>query len=290
MTKLLLCIDLDRTLIPNGPQPESSSARKMFTELALRDAVTLVYVTGRDKFLVLQAIKNYQLPQPDFVIADVGSTIYRIENMKWSHLEQWDNEISNDWNSKSNKELQKLLRKFKDIRLQEYSKQKQHKLSYYVPLYINHENLITEIKSCFETENIEANLIWSVDDAASIGLLDILPASANKKHAINFIMTKFNFSLDETIFAGDSGNDISVMASPIHSILVANATDNVKNAALEQAYLNGETTSLYIAKGDFLGMNGNYSAGILEGVVHYIPEVKSWFEFNSTGSKTKGTK
>ena len=278
MTKLLLCTDLDRTLLPNGPQPESASVRKKFSQLALRDEVTLVYVSGRDKLLVQQAIKNYQIPLPDFVIADVGSTIYQIQNKKFHIIEQWDSEIANDWNGKSNKDLQKLLSRFKDIRIQEHSKQKPHKLSYYVPLYTDHVNLLNEINLCFEKENVKANLIWSIDDGANIGLLDILPVSANKKHAIEFIMSEFNFSLDETIFAGDSGNDISVMASPIHSILVANATDDVKKMALEQAQLNDEADSLYIAKGDFLGMNGNYSAGILEGIVHYMPDVKSWLD------------
>ena len=111
-----------------------------------------------------------------------------------------------------------------------------------------------------------------------IGLLDILPASANKKHAIEFIMKEFDFSLTETIFAGDSGNDISVMASPIQSIVVANATDSVKSLALKQAKLNGQDNSLYIAHGDYAGMNGNYGAGILEGIVHYMPDASQWID------------
>ena len=285
MTKLLLCTDLDRTLLPNGPQAESILAREKFNQLVAQDEVKLVYVSGRDKSLIQQAVKNYHIPLPDFVIADVGSTIYSIENKKWSRLDKWDYEISSDWNGKSNKDLKSLLENFDDIRIQEYSKQKTHKLSYYVPLYTDHESLLNEIKECFEKVNINANLIWSIDDAASMGLLDILPVSANKKHALEFIMSEFNFSLEETIFAGDSGNDISVMASPINSILVANATNSVKKMALEQAKLNGETNSLYLAKGDFSDMNGNYSAGILEGVVHYIPEAESWMELNPDSIK-----
>ncbi|MEJ2621733.1 MAG: haloacid dehalogenase, partial [Candidatus Thiodiazotropha sp.] len=31
--KLLLCTDLDRTLIPNGSQPESAGAREAFKQL-----------------------------------------------------------------------------------------------------------------------------------------------------------------------------------------------------------------------------------------------------------------
>lgn len=281
MTKLLLCTDLDRTLIPNGPQAESVTARKWFRELVARDDVTLVYVTGRDKSLILQAIKNYQLPKPDFVIADVGSTIYHLENTDWHQVKKWDDDISGDWNGKSSRELQTLLKDFRDIRMQEYNKQKTHKLSYYVPLYTDHVKLINEINACFTKENIKANLIWSVDEAANIGLLDILPVSANKKHAIEFVMNLYHFSLSETVFAGDSGNDISVMASPIHSVLVANASNDVKQKALETARMNNEEESFYIAKGDFLGMNGNYSAGILEGIVHYMPAIESWLGENN---------
>ena len=36
--------------------------------------------------------------------------------------------------------------------------------------------------------------------------------------------------------------------------------------------------ALYLAHGGFLGMNGNYSAGILEGVAHYHPDTRLWME------------
>lgn len=278
MTKLLLCTDLDRTLLPNGMQPESLDVRNKFNRLVAQDEVTLAYVSGRDQSLVKQAMQNFLLPLPDFVIADVGSSIYQVLNGEWIHLIKWDSEISNDWNGYKNTDLQLLLNEFKDIRKQEYKKQKLHKLSYYVPLYIDHIELLDKIKLCFEKENIKTNLIWSVDEESSIGLLDILPASANKKHAIEFIMKEFDFSLTETIFAGDSGNDISVMASPIQSIVVANATDSVKSLALKQAKLNGQDNSLYIAHGDYAGMNGNYGAGILEGIVHYMPDASQWID------------
>jgi len=283
MKKLLLCTDLDRTLIPNGPQPESKSARELFNKFTSQDEVTLVYVTGRDKLLVQQAIKNYKLPVPDFVVADVGSTIFQLLNKKWIHLNKWDAEISEDWNGNSNSDVQNKLRHIKDIRIQEYTKQNKYKLSYYVPLYVDHVNLLKEIHLCLEKSGVKVNLVWSIDSAASIGLLDILPVSANKKHAIEFIMNENNFNLSQTIFAGDSGNDISVMQSPIHSILVANAENSIKQMALEHAEINGETNSLYLAKGNFFGLNGNYSAGILEGIVHFIPGFKSFMLLKNNG-------
>ena len=80
---ILVCTDLDRTLLQNGEQPESSQARARFARLARRPEVSIAYVTGRHRALVLDAIDEYQTPTPNYVIGDVGSSIYEIENNKW---------------------------------------------------------------------------------------------------------------------------------------------------------------------------------------------------------------
>ena len=72
---LLVCTDLDRTLLPNGPQPESPRARRLFHRLAERPEVTIAYVTGRDRQLLLDAISSYDLPWPDYAVGDVGANI-----------------------------------------------------------------------------------------------------------------------------------------------------------------------------------------------------------------------
>jgi hypothetical protein len=33
-----------------------------------------------------------------------------------------------------------------------------------------------------------------------------------------------------------------------------------------------------IGVGGFMGMNGNYSAGILESVAHYLPKIQQWMK------------
>ena len=40
MRNILLCSDLDRTLIPNGTQPESPQARPLLRSLAARPELT----------------------------------------------------------------------------------------------------------------------------------------------------------------------------------------------------------------------------------------------------------
>jgi sucrose-6F-phosphate phosphohydrolase len=271
--RLLLCTDLDRTLLPNGPQPESPEARKRFGELTAQAGVVLVFVTGRDQALVEDAIREFQLPCPDYVIADVGSTIYQVDRNGWHYWEQWEQQIAGDWQGRTHDAVHALFHDLPSLQLQEASKQNSYKLSYYVPLDIDHVALMSDMHAILLDQHISASLIWSIDDPAGIGLLDVLPASASKQHAIEYLMQQLGYSLENTVFAGDSGNDLAVLTSPIHSVLVANATDEVRHQARQQVLNMGQNEALYFARGGFLDMNGNYSAGILEGVAHYLPEV-----------------
>ncbi|MDP2759077.1 MAG: HAD-IIB family hydrolase [Sideroxyarcus sp.] len=271
MTRLLLCTDLDRTLIPNGTQPESPGARERFRRLVGREEVTLAYVSGRHRALIAQAIVEYHLPQPDFVIADVGSSIYRVAAGGWQQWQAWDAQIAPDWGGRSHAELRQLLSFSPALKLQEQEKQNRHKLSFYLALEADAPALIAEMGARLEQAGIKANLIWSIDELAAVGLLDVLPASANKLHAIHFLMQEMNFTRATTLFAGDSGNDLDVLVSDVPAVLVANADAGVKRQA---AAAHPET--LYVAHGGYLGMNGNYSAGILEGAAHYWPEADAW--------------
>ena len=270
MKRFLLCTDLDRTLIPNGAQPESPSAMQRFRHLVSREEITLAYVSGRHRALIEQAIAKYGLPQPDFAIADVGSTIYRIDPSGWRQWDEWDAQIEPDWHGLSRDELYRLLSVFPVLRLQEPEKQNRHKLSFYAPLETDVQQLLGGMEARLKQAGIRANLIWSVDEAAAVGLLDVLPASANKLHAIAFLMQQQGFGHENTVFAGDSGNDLDVLKSGIQAVLVTNADAKTKRQAADGA------GCLYIAKGGYLGMNGNYSAGILEGLAHYLPEADAW--------------
>jgi sucrose-6F-phosphate phosphohydrolase len=269
---LLLCTDLDRTLLPNGVQPESSRARSLFAELAARPDVVLAYVTGRHLGLVQRAIGNYRLPLPDFVIADVGTRIYRRHGSAWQPDSGWEAEIDPDWRGLDQRQLHALFADLKALRLQGSDRQNSHKLSYFVPLHTDVEPLLHAMQRRLEAKGVRAELIWSIDEPAGIGLLDVLPASATKLHAVEYLRGQLGLDYEDCLFAGDSGNDLPALASIVPAVLVANASDSVRDAALRAAREQGHEDRLYLARGGTLGMNGNYSAGILEGVVHFHPD------------------
>ncbi len=271
--RLLICTDLDRTLLPNGSQPESSGARELFRRVTSDPSVSLAYVSGRHQQLVLDAICEYAIPWPDWVIADVGSTIYRVIQGDWQYWVAWERIIESDWNGAQSKDIRLLLDDLQELSIQEPEKQNPYKLSYYTSMTIDISPLRAEIHSRLEQNKLKSSIIYSVDEAASLGLLDILPLHANKLDAIKYVMSTNGFMNSNTVFAGDSGNDLLVLTSEIPSVLVANAHQDVIQEAFAVSSEQATLDSLYHAKGSFKGMNGNYSAGILEGLHHYHPDM-----------------
>jgi len=223
----LLCSDLDRTLLLNGPQPESPGARERFVAVAARPDAPVVYVTGRHRELIAQAIDNYCLPLPDYVIGDVGSSLFAVTPDGRLSREDWQQEIAPDWAGLQHAEIHTLLADFRTLRLQETAKQNTWKLSYYVPLYADNVALLAEVGQRLERHAVNASLIWSVDEPA---------------------------------------------------VLVANASPEVREAALQ-----GHADARYIARGGYLGMNGNYSAGLLEGLAHFMPHAGASIVSQETG-------
>ncbi len=278
--RLLICTDLDRTLLPNGNQPESSGARAVFARLAAHPEVTLAYVSGRHRALVADAIREYGLPLPDWVIGDVGTTLYQISAASWQQWDAWEQDIGGDWRGLTAHGLQPLFADLPALRLQEDSKQNRYKLSYYLPMDADIGALQNTMTERLNAQNIAASLIYSIDEAARVGLLDVLPARATKRHAVEFLMQRQGFDTTNTVFAGDSGNDLPVLVSTVPSVLVANADAEVVQQAQTLAREQGTSAAFYLAQGGFLGMNGNYSAGILEGVAHYHPDIQLWLEQN----------
>ena len=273
---VLICTDLDRTLLPNGKQPESPDARRRFTRFAAREEVRLAYVTGRHLALVEKAIANYVLPRPDFVIADVGTSLYEAADDCWRRCADWDEQFAAKWAGMDHTSIRLLFADMIELQLQEAARQSRYKISFYVPLYTDRRTLLPAMQQRLERHGVKASLIWSIDDPAGIALLDVVPESATKFHAIEYLMQREGFTPENTVFAGDSGNDLPVLSSSLLTILVANATGDVREEALQLSAARATSDSLYLAKGEFMGMNGNYSAGILEGVAHFLPQTRAW--------------
>ncbi len=277
---ILLCCDMDRTLIPNGVQPESPEARPRLRALCAHPQIHLVMVTGRHIDLVLEAMTYWDLPHPDFIIGDVGTSVYIPDERTntWSIWPSWEAEIGPAWNGMTHADIIDLFADIAAITPQGRDRQGVFKASFFTDTAVNTEVLEAELTRRLWTLGIDARLVWSEDEAAGTGLLDVLPANASKLHAIEFLSYQRGYTPDRTVFAGDSGNDLEVLGSHINAVLVANAPAQVRAQACAAVVAAGAEKSLYIAQGGLFGINGNYSAGVLEGLAHFLPETQPWMQ------------
>lgn len=273
---LLICTDLDRTLLPNGHHPESPGVRETLAHLFARKEIDLAYVSGRDLQLVLNAMADYELPHPRFIVGDVGTSVYVSDPSGWQRSTRWEETILTDWSGRSPAELGDALAPVAELEPQEPAKQGPVKLSYYIAEDADQIGLEAAIVRRLEPLEVDFRLVWSADTAKHQILLDILPFSAGKLHAIEFLIGEWHYARERVLFAGDSGNDLEVLSSDLPAVLVANAEEDVRTTAVEMAARSGNGAALYLARGGFLGTNGNYGAGILEGIGHFFPETIRW--------------
>ena len=276
----LLCTDLDRTLLPNGEQPESAHARPILWHLLRHYDVSLAYVSGRDLERILDGINEYSLPVPDAIVADVGTSVYTRNAGQWVQNADWQAMISRDWSGNSGGDIQRLLADVTGLVEQEKDRQSTYKQSYYFAEDTDEARLLNEIDKRLAQQGIKASLVSSHDPEKSIGLLDVLPFSATKREAVAFLQSLRNVATKEVLFAGDSGNDVNAICAENPSVLVANADASTRQAVEVACSVDSLRMTTCIAEGGITvagkeSLNGFYAAGIVEGLLHFRP---AWAE------------
>lgn len=273
----LLCTDLDRTLLPNGAQPESALARPVLWQLLRSQDMALAYVSGRDLGRIRQAIADYALPEPDAIVADVGTSIHVPVEGDWQLDERWQSQIGVDWNGRDSDGIGRALEHMPHLQAQEPDRQTRYKRSYYLPRDVDVDDLTKQLQSRLQSMGVHASLVFSDDPEKAVQLLDILPVHATKLEAVLHIQSLLGVENSDCLFSGDSGNDVTALASHLQSVTVANADAATRQAVLDLSRHNGTEKGSYQAEGGLAlaegrMLNGNYAAGIVEGLVHFNPQ------------------
>jgi sucrose-6F-phosphate phosphohydrolase len=262
----ILATDLDRTLLPNGKWEADENAIDLFNDLTEKQEVLVVYVTGRNLDLTQKAIEEFGVRHPDILCGDVGTTIRKFENGEWHFEEAWSvhvNKMSPEWDAQAIKEAVKGIA---GMREQEAEHLNPFKQSYYVD-HTKKEEILEEVDHRVKGKFDEV-IIYSFDSQDGKGLIDFLPNSATKQTALEFVAANYGVDKGEVVFCGDSGNDIFPLTAGFKGVLVRNADDqlvqNVKKAMEANPGLK-----VYFAKGDFKGLSGYYTSGVIEGACHY---------------------
>jgi sucrose-6F-phosphate phosphohydrolase len=189
------CTDLDGTLL--GNDKFTLDFKQIWEHIPAERRPLLCYTSGRLLDDIRYLVQSKVLPEPDYIIAAVGTSIYDYGHQKiirqFTELldEGWDLEKVNGIASSLSIELKKQPGHF----------QNEYKSSWY--LNNASDEQIENIRASFEDdEDLQVRVVYS-----SSRHLDILPNSANKGNSLKWLLKHLGISTSETIVAGDSGND-----------------------------------------------------------------------------------
>lgn len=259
----VLATDLDGTFIPLDDRP-SIQALETFRDARRRGQLDLVFVTGRHFESVLNAIGKENLPKPDFVICDVGGSLYQYQpdQESFAIVAEYHAELARRSGADSFSELRtRLADVTPGARLQETEKQGRFKISFYVDA--KHVDTASEIiRNQLVAIDVAAETIVSVDPFNGDGLVDILPLGVSKAFAIHWWCEFTQTDVASVVFAGDSGNDYAALTGGFQSILVGNADRDLAHRISDFHAKNDGAGKLYLA-------SGSSTRGVLQGCEHY---------------------
>ncbi|ERP32172.1 HAD-IIB family hydrolase [Chitinivibrio alkaliphilus] len=244
--------DLDGTLIPNrGSAGERAALQEILRRRKQSSQLQLTYASGRNHALIIAAIQTYALPEPDYLIADVGTSVYIRREEGFFPSSAYHDVLAEICAELPVESLKKKLSPL-PIQAQDESNNGPFKASYTVQP--QDKDGVTK-KLAELLRNTPWEPIISRDHREDYWLIDLVPTGVSKLFAISWLTKHLSIPVNEQIYAGDSGNDHAVFMSTIPSIIVGNTPEELKKEART-------------IEGNFIAQ-GEATEGVLEGLNYF---------------------
>lgn len=236
--KLVLATDLDGTFL-GGLRHQKGELYSLFREN--QKNLTLIYVTGRGLENIYPLLSDPIIPQPDYIIADVGATIVDGKNLEPIHPVFGD--IQKKWPG-ATLILEELKDELQLANLQRQHVPQQRRCSFYAK-----RGQIPQ-KVYDVAQKYKLDVLYSADR-----YLDFLPQGVSKGTTLQKLIKLKKIDPQSVVIAGDTLNDLSLFQTDFHAIAVGNSEPD-----LVEAIEDKENTYLARAHG---------AKGILEGLQHF---------------------
>jgi hydroxymethylpyrimidine pyrophosphatase-like HAD family hydrolase len=211
MSRLFLATSLDGSLL-GGQKEERASLKYLFEDVPDH---CVAFVTGRSLGSLEDVLKDSLVPQPDFIIADVGATV--VDGRDFAPIQPIQDELERQWPGRDN--VLKALKEFP---------------------FLKPQNVPQERRCSFIMEGRKINEPL-VDTLAALGccaffssgrFLDVLPQQASKGHSLLRLMGLKRIDPRSVVVAGDSMNDLSLFHTGFKGIVVGNAEPDLVEAVI----------------------------------------------------------
>ncbi len=234
----LIITDIDNTLLGDeGALAEFVGRLKDFP-----DNVGFGIATGRRFDEVMRLIEETDLPQPDLIMAAVGTELYYGKDLTLDG--SWRRQIDFRWRPSA---VYECLDQIEGLYRQPEVEQSAFKVSY------SRDSAVAPSVEVIRQRLREAGL--RVNLVVSLGMfLDVIPARAGSGLCVRHLAFKWSIPFEHLLVAGDSGNDEGMLSGNTLGVVVGNYSPELE-------HLRGYPRIYFASQ--------SHARGILEGIDYY---------------------
>lgn len=204
---LVLATDLDGTFL-GGSEAARTRLYRWIEEN--RASVGLIFVTGRDPGFVRNLTRGGDVPKPDYVVGDVGTTIASVgSDHMLTPIEALEAEIADAW-GEANGRVQAALQRYPGLRLQSTG------FRYRVSYDMDPDRFDPAVMDVVADMGLDA----LVSDNR---FFDVLPKDVSKGPSLLRLLTHLGVANDRCLVAGDTLNDLSMLSLGLPAVAVGNS-------------------------------------------------------------------
>ncbi|MGQ2949503.1 MAG: HAD family hydrolase [Agrobacterium sp.] len=234
----LFSTDLDGTVVGNNDA--TRRFRDFWQSLPDEQRPVLVFNSGRLVDDQLALLEEVPLPRPDYIIGGVGTMLHAKER---GELESaYRHSLGTGFDPRR---IADVMGRLPDVTMQ--AEQYQHGLKSSWFLHGADEKALADIEAALLAAKIDARIVYS-----SGRDLDILPKAADKGAALAWLCGQLHIGLDESVVAGDTGNDRAMFElNDVRGVIVGNALPELVSMANSNGrfYLSGATEADGVIEG-----------------------------------------
>lgn len=236
-TSLTLATDLDGTFA-GGTAEERRTLQRA---LAAAPGSALVYVTGRTVEATRALMAEAELPHPDVLIADVGTTV--VHGADFRPVAAIEAALDALWSG-----AEQVRRRLGGIEgIEEQAVRPPRRVSYWLRAGTM-EDAVARM-----AERLDG---LDVDLVGSAGVyIDVLPGGVNKGTTLRRVLRWLERGEADVVVAGDTLNDLALFETGLCGVVVGNCEPALRERVRGREHL-------YFARGEG-------AAGILEGLRHF---------------------
>nr|WP_024308979.1 glucosylglycerol-phosphate synthase [Pseudomonas sp. P818] len=196
---MLLATDLDGTFLAGDPEDRLS----LYQTIAAHPEIKLAYVTGRSLEAVLPLLADPTLPQPDFIIADVGATLVHGDSLQ--PIQPLQSVVDARWPGET-----QVASAIEPFGLERQDVPQARRCSYFCTPEQAANPALREI-----ADELGCDLLYSAEL-----YLDFLPRGVNKGSSLQALADWLELDHDQVLAAGDTLNDLSMLSASFHGVCV----------------------------------------------------------------------